>query len=150
MRDHIGIDTLANWVSMLRADIDGAIMLVDYELEGQFYEKCTHSAARVVPSPGTALPLLAMVHSRQISGVVAATSRVSPEKDLPTAVFQPSLGDIASLLLSSSCSDRTIEEVGGGAWLKACGKDVDSLIDRLAALAWLIGSLAFPGIVTII
>ena len=74
MRDHIGIDTLANWVSMLRADIDGAILLVDCEVEGQFYEKCTHSAARVVPSPRTALPLLAMVQSRHISGVVAATS----------------------------------------------------------------------------
>ena len=123
---------------MLRADIDGAILLVDCEVEGQFYEKCTHSAARVVPSPRTALPLLAMVQSRHISGVVAATSQFSPETILPPAVFQPNLGDIASLLVGSSCADRTIEEIGGAAWFKASSKDMGSLIDRLTALAWII------------
>ena len=138
MRDHIGIDTLANWVSMLRADIDGAILLVDNEIEGQFYDNCTHSAARVVPSPNAALSLLERIHSRQISGVVATVSSPSPQKQLPPAVFQPSLGDAASVLLNSKCADTTIEEIGGAPWVKACSKDIDSIIDRMISLAWLI------------
>ena len=138
MRDQIGVDTLANWVSMLRADIDGAILLADDDSEGQFYEKCSHQTARVVPSPSVALQLFERIKARKVAGVVAAVSSPRARDDLPECVFQPSLGDVASLLLSSKCCEQALVEIGGSAWLKACDKEINacSLIDQAIRLAW--------------
>lgn len=138
MRDQIGVDTLANWVSMLRADIDGAILLADDDGEGQFYEKCSHQTARIVPSPSVALQLFERIQARHVKGVVAAVSSPQALVELPECVFQPSLGDVASLLLSSRCCEPVLLEIGGAAWLKACDKEIGSgsLIDRTILLAW--------------
>jgi hypothetical protein len=102
MRDLLDIDMVANWVSMLRADVDGAIVLVDSDSEGQFYEKCTHQAARVVSSPNAALRLLQQVQARHIAGVVAAVTGPVHKQGHPDSVFQPALGDVASILLASA------------------------------------------------
>lgn len=138
MRDQIGVETLANWVSMLRADIDGAILLADDDSEGQFYEKCSHQTARVVPSPSVALQLFERIKARNVAGVVAAVSGPRALGELPECVFQPSLGDVASLLLSSKCCEEVLVEIGGSAWLKACDKEIGtcSLVDHVIRLAW--------------
>lgn len=138
MRNQIGVDTLANWVSMLRADVDGAILLADNDSEGPFYEKCSHPTARVVPSPCVAIQLLERIDARHVRGVVAAISSPRPMPSLPDCVFQPSLGEVASLLLSSKCCEQSLVETGGAVWLKACDKEIEarSLIDQCILLAW--------------
>ncbi|CRI63825.1 putative Diguanylate cyclase [Thiocapsa sp. KS1] len=136
MKDLIDIDVLTNWVSMLRAEIDGAILLADDDREGPFYEKCAHEKARVVPSAAVARRLLERIQMRQVAGVVAVVSATRPEVDVAASVFQPSLGDIASLLLCSKCCEGVLEEIGGAAWVRACDKEVGSLTDRVVALAW--------------
>lgn len=138
MREYIGVDVLTNLVSMLRADIDGAILLSDDDTEARFYEKCSHEVARVVPSHSVALQLLERIKARNVAGVVATVSNSQAVADLPNGVFQPSLGDVASLLLSSKCCEQALLEIGGAPWLKACDKEspAGSLIDRAVLLGW--------------
>src|ERR1700730_3467581 len=100
MLEHVSIDVLANLVVMLRAGIDGAILLSDDDEEARFYEGCIHEEARVISAPPSALQLLDMLEKDGIQGLAAA---VRGAKQQPTAlnVFQPSLGDTTSLLLLS-------------------------------------------------
>lgn len=137
MRDLIGVDTLVNWVAMLRADVDGAILLTNDDSEGPFYERCSHPNARVVPSPNIAIDLLKRITERNVRGVAAAVNDKKLIPLLPDNVFQPSLGEVASLLLASKCCEQTLLEVGGATWLKACEKETvaKSLIDQCIILA---------------
>lgn len=137
MRGHVGIETLANWVAMLRADLDGAILLVDSDLEGPFYERCAHPSSRVVPSPAVARALLGLVRDRNVTGVAAAISG-PPASRHEEGVFQPRVGDVASSLLLAKSCDVALHELGGGAWMRACERDVGPLVRRLAALGWTI------------
>lgn len=121
---------------MLRADIDGAILLADDELEGRFWEKCTHNNARVVCSPLVAVELLADVIARGVAGVVATVRRHVSPKELPDSVFQPATGDVASLLIASTCFLPTFTDIGGRAWVTAIVKEVGNPVDRAVRLAW--------------
>jgi len=78
MREYIDIDVLANWVLMLRADVDGAIWLSEDGDEARFYECCANQAGRVVPVPNIASSLLNRVERKGIRGVVATSHGVRP------------------------------------------------------------------------
>lgn len=143
MKAYVNSTILANLVSMLRADVDGAIWLIDDDREGRFYEKCAHPSSRVVNSQGVALELLDIVQGRGTAGVVAAIrgSRYRSQEN----VFLPSLGDVASILLVSESWDRVLEEVTGGSWHKASEKEIGPLSDRSVKIAWLVERLLLPG-----
>lgn len=138
MRDSINPDILTNWVSMMRADIDGAILLADDEDEGRFYERCKHGKARIVPSPNVAISLLHNAQRRGVRGVVALVRGHSTTEALPESVFQPELGDVASLLLTSTCISPSLEQIVGPNWMRACEKEIGNLPARAVSLAWLI------------
>jgi diguanylate cyclase (GGDEF)-like protein len=137
MREHISVDVLANWVVMLRADVDGAILLSDDDNEARFYERCIHERSRVVPAQDIALPLLDRVELRGIRGVVATLRGTGPYRNSPN-VFRPFFGDVASLLLFSKSSDGVIGDVCGHPWLVACEKEVGPIRKRVAAIARLL------------
>lgn len=137
MRSYIDLPMLANLISMLRADIDGAIWLSDDDSESRFYEKCAHPSSRVVSSPSVACQLLTYVKRRGIDGLVATIKAPTSRYNSLENVFWPELGDVASLLLESCCCDRTLEEIGGATWFKATEKEVGSLRDRAISTAWM-------------
>jgi diguanylate cyclase (GGDEF)-like protein len=136
MREYLGVDVVANIVSMLRADVDGAIVLVDDEEEGQFYEKCAHQNARVVTTANLALQILSRINERQVAGVIAIVNTSARALNLPVGGFCPSTGDVASLLIRSKCCEQVLAEIGGGNWISAAKKEVGSLVDRIVNLAW--------------
>lgn len=142
MRELIGIEVLANWASMLRADTDGTIVLVDNDKEGPFYEKCSHDTARILPSNGAARLLLDKINARSIVGVVAVVSGLQSPTGFSDNIFQPSSGDIASLLLCSTCCHKTLNEICGSAWIKAGDKQVGSVLHRTIALAWALSKIS--------
>ena len=122
---------------MLRADVDGAILIADDEEEARFYERCVHPTSRVVVSEGMALELVRIVWERGVAGVVA-TVRGRSSSDMAEGVFQPSLRDVASLLLLSSSCERALLEMVGESWLRASAKEVISLRDRLISAVWVL------------
>jgi hypothetical protein len=97
-----------------------------------------------VPSPSVALQLLERIKARNVAGVVAAVRSSRALDELPECVFQPSLGDVASLLVSSKRCEQVLLEIGGNAWLKACDKEIGtcSIIDHVIRLAWSLDSLS--------
>lgn len=135
MREFVDLDVLANWVSMLRADIDGAVWLSDDDEEARFYEKCAHSTARVLCVPNAAVRLLGTVTDRGIEGVIAAVRGIDNPAGTRGNVFRPSLGDVASLLLTSKASEQVIKDVCGGPWLNACEKQVGPVLHRAVWVA---------------
>jgi len=141
MKSHIDLAILANWVSMLRADVDGAIWLSDDLVEGRFYERLGNKKSRVVPSPGLARELLSDVEARGTAGVVA-TVREGAVETLPENVFRPGLGDVASILVASDACERVLKEIVGANWLKACEKEIGSLRHRTILLTWVIMKIA--------
>lgn len=134
MLEHVNIDVLANWVSMLRTDIDGAILLSDDDDEARFYEMCTHEKARVVPAREVALALLEKMERRGIRGVVAAYRGSQRARDTPNA-FRPSVGDVASLLILSKSCDEVVREICGSGWLRACDRETGSIRQRVVWVA---------------
>jgi diguanylate cyclase (GGDEF)-like protein len=137
MRKYLGLEVLANWVSMLRADVDGAIWLCDHDQEAIFYEKCAHDLARVVPAPGIAMQVLEFIRQRGIKGVVASLN--GSQEPTGADVFRPGLGDVGALLLFGRSSRRTIEDIVGIPWLKTCEKLVGPLINRAVHIANVFG-----------
>ncbi len=137
MRSHLGFPTLANWVAMLRADVDGAICLTDENGDEPFYESCVHASARVFSSPGMALRLMSDVRERGVQGLVATKNARPGELIMDVEdVFTPGLGDVPSLLLAANCCDRVLEDIAGTAWFRAAEKQVRSLRDRAISIAW--------------
>lgn len=124
----------ANLVMMMRADVDGAIWLVDDEDESRFYEQLAHSQSRVIPSFGAALDVLEAVTRRGAGGVVVVRKRVEP-LTVGESVFVPDLGDAASILLASKSTDRVLGEIGGAYWLTACARDFGGLLPWAVQLA---------------
>jgi len=137
MYEHVSIDVLANWVSMLRASVDGAIVLSDNDDEARFYDRCVHDEARVVPAPQIAIPLLDKLEQRGLHGLVA-TFRGSPTVTVASNMFQPSVGDVASLLLLSKRAESAIRDACGAAWLTASEKEIGPICERAAWIAALI------------
>jgi len=140
MREYADLPVLANWVSMLRADLDGALWLSDDDSEARFYERCAHESGRVVPAQGLVIQLLNSLETRRIEGVVATIRSRSPEIARGN-VFRPSNGDVASLLIASTTSYRAIVNVCGTAWLTACEREVGPVRDRAIWIARIFGSL---------
>jgi diguanylate cyclase (GGDEF)-like protein len=135
MREYIDLSVLANWVCMLRADVDGAIWLADDEEDGRFYERLAHPSGRVVPSPTMAIRVLQQVEERGARGVVATVrGAMHPELDREN-VFRPSVGDTASLVVASHSCVRVIEDVCGTHWLRASDQEVGTLRNRIIAVA---------------
>ena len=134
MHEHINIDVLTNWVSMLRADVDGAICLSDDHQEARFYEKITHERARVVPAERMALTLLDSVQQRGVEGVVAVVKGRGAPEDAHN-IFRPAKGDVLAVLLFSQSSKAVITEICGNPWLAACEKENGPVLDRVASLA---------------
>src|SRR5580658_8623119 len=113
MREYVDIEFLANLVSMLRADIDGAVLLADDEEEARFYERYVHSSARVVAAPKAAASLLGALDQRGIEGVAAAVRGPAMPGAARENVFRPALGDVASLLVTSDGSHQAMMDVCG-------------------------------------
>jgi diguanylate cyclase (GGDEF)-like protein len=134
MFQHVSIDVLANWVLMLRSDVDGAILLSDSDEEARFYERCASEKARVVATQEVALSLLDRMERRGVHGVVATFRGSQPPPATPNA-FRPSIGDVASLLLLSKSCDKVVREICGNPWLKACEKEIGSIRHRVAWVA---------------
>ncbi len=138
MREYIHIEILGNWVSMLRAEIEGAIWLADDDEEARFYERLAHPTARVVPAPSVALLVLDTVEARGVEGVVATVRGAEENPPARKNVFRPSLGDTASLLITSQACDRVLKDVGGAPWYAACVSDLGSIQSRAAYMARLL------------
>ena len=68
MQEFVNLDVLLNWVQMLRANIDGAIVLADDEEESRFYERLIHQSAQVIPAFNVARGLLEKVTELGIGG----------------------------------------------------------------------------------
>jgi diguanylate cyclase (GGDEF)-like protein len=135
MREYLDLCVLANWVCMLRSDVDGAIWIADDEEEARFYERCAHHSGRVVPAPTVAVGLLQRVELRGAQGVVATVRAPSHPQDGAENVFRPSVGDVASLLVLSRSWDYVTAEVCGPSWLRACEREVGSIRTRGVSIA---------------
>jgi diguanylate cyclase (GGDEF)-like protein len=135
MRDEIGFAVLANWVSMLRADVDGAIWLVEDDDEARFYERLTHPTGRVVPAPQLAIPLLDTTELRGVKGVVATIRGVRRGEVERGNVFYPTFGDVASLLMLSRAFANVLSDIGGQPWLTAFEKMYGPMLDGAVSFA---------------
>lgn len=134
MQEYIDEFTLANQIVMLRDESTGAIVLINHEEEGRFYESITHKSAIVIPSLKVATDLLSLVASRGIKGVIAAVqSRF--KTGAHEAEFCPDAGDVASLLLKSSEFDKVILNVAGKKWIKAADEATHGLLRHASELA---------------
>jgi hypothetical protein len=142
MREYIDFSVLANWVCMLRADVDGAIWLTDDDEEGRFYERFAHPSGRVVPAPNVAIRVLRDVENRGAQGIVATVRGPERPEFSRESVFRPSLGDTASLLVISNSCLRVIEELCGSPWVRACEKEVGPLRNRMVAVACFLEQLS--------
>lgn len=136
----------ANLVMMLRADVDGAIWLVDDQEEGRFYERVAHEKGRVVPAFGSAVDVLRLVVERGAEGVICLPRKMTlAVAGMP--IYWPDLGDVASLLVVSRGADRVLGEIGGAAWLTACGREIGPILQRAAYLATVLEHLSSDGLV---
>jgi diguanylate cyclase (GGDEF)-like protein len=146
MREHLDVNVLANWVCMLRSDVDGAIWIADDSDDARFYERCIHHKGRIVPAPDSAVALMRQVSLRGAQGVVA-TVRGSFHLDTENNnLFQLSVGDTTTLLIHSPGADRVLQEVCGMSWLRACEREVGSVRQRSILLAWRLDALTRPWI----
>src|ERR1700686_2396737 len=105
MREYLDLSVLANWVCMLRSDVDGAIWIADDDEEARFYERCAHHSGRVVSAPTVAVGLLQNVELRGAQGVIATVRSAIHLRDGVENIFRPSVGDVASLLVLSRSWD---------------------------------------------
>lgn len=131
-----------NLVSMLRADIDGAVWLADNDDEARFYLRCVHERGRVVPAPNSAVEVLDLVQGRGIEGVVATVcgDKRAAGSSRPD-IFWPAVGDVASLLLISPGCDKVLLDVCGQEWLTACAKQVGPVLQRVIGIACFFATL---------
>jgi diguanylate cyclase (GGDEF)-like protein len=135
MYERLTLGVLATLVRMMRADVDGAIWLVQDDGEARFYEACAHESCRVVSAYGGVLELLDSIEALGIEGVVAVVRGASPLEPPRQNVFWPSVGDAASLLLLSAGYDRAMADSCGRPWLEAARKAVGSLQSRAVKIA---------------
>lgn len=118
MREFIGVEVLANTVSMLISTSEGAIWISDCDQEAFFYEaRCAHPKAIVIPAANQAHTVITMLKERGIIGVVA-TVPLSAAKPTDNE-FSLSCGDVTSLLVFSSSCLRILEEIAGRIWYTA-------------------------------
>jgi len=142
MREYMGAAVVANVVSMLRAEVGGAILLSDRNLEGKFFEGIVDSKARVVTAETMALDVLRSTKDRGVAGVVAVIekNRIGDEGE-GDGIFSFEKGDVFSLLISSDCLVKVINHVGGRTWVSAAERLVGDLLARCALISNLIDGL---------
>lgn len=140
MPEPLSMEVLANLVEMMRTGVDGAILLSDDNEEARFYERCAHEQARVIPALAFALPLLEDMERRGLQGVVATVRGSRAPAHLPNA-FQPSLGDVISLLFASETCNQVIAEICGRAWFNACERELGSVRHRCVCTARALGMI---------
>jgi diguanylate cyclase (GGDEF)-like protein len=141
MREFLGVDVLANAVSMLASSRRGAIWISDCDEEARFYEsRCAHPEATVLPAPNQATDVLTSVKHRGIDGVLATIP--NPEKPLQEDEFSLSAGDVISLLVLSPSCMRILEEVGGRNWLAAADVVTGGFMNRSEQIAVFYGVIA--------
>jgi hypothetical protein len=70
MPEYVDIEVLASLVVMMRAGVEGAILLSNDDEESRFYECITHDEARVISAPHSALALLRMIEGKGIQSQV--------------------------------------------------------------------------------
>jgi len=133
MLDHVSADYLANVVVMLRATVGGAIWVPEDEDEAVFYQRCAHKDALIIPASRDVIPLIERLGKDGIQGLVG-TTRGLP-RPVAQNVFQPQLGDVASLLISSESSGVVIRDICGASWLAASEREVGSICQRAAWIA---------------
>lgn len=133
MRDLISPEMSVNMVMMMRASVDGAIILADDPGEGQLLELGAHKSSRVVPAFGSAVLVLKEMYGRGVAGVVGVSGAPNVVPGLP--VFAPSLGDLMSRVILSQSADRVLGEIGGATWLAACGSEIGELLPRAVLVA---------------
>lgn len=121
---------------MMRSEIKGAILLVDYESEGRFYNSLAHQDARVIPSHSIALDILNSATQRGVSGLTAAVRKITAANELTIAQFAPSIGDTSSLLICSSNFERAIINATGRIWYNMTTTEIGSLALHCTALAY--------------
>lgn len=129
MPEPLSIDVLANLVVMMRANVDGAIVLSDDDEEARFYERCAHEQARVIPAFAFAIPLLENMEQRGLHGIVATVRGGRPPAHMANA-FQPSVGDVVSLLFASEKCNEVIREICGRPWFEASERETGSIQRR--------------------
>src|SRR5687768_10374866 len=115
MREYCDVSVVANMVAMLRADVDGAIWVIDDDDESRFYEGGAHDSGRVLPAPQSTLNVMHELKRRGIEGIVGIT-RGDVSSVPPPPLLRPDVGDAASLLLLSEGLDQVLGSVGGMAW----------------------------------
>jgi len=117
----INQDIVVNMISMLRANLDGAILIANESDDARFYEsRCTNDDSYVVPAYSYALQVLHAVEARGIKGVVATVNRdVTPRR---ANVFRPGVGDIASMLVASESCAPVLGEIAGRSWINAADR----------------------------
>lgn len=135
MREYINTPVLVNLVSMIRSETVGAILLVDHESEGRFYESLVHKSARVIPSSAMAIEIFISATQRGIAGLAVALRNTRVATGFSSHQFTPSIGDTSSLLICSSNFERAITNATGRTWYSACEKEIGSLAIRCTALA---------------
>lgn len=144
MREHLGIETLANAISMLACDRSGAIWISDRDEDARFYEaRCAHPDASVLPAPGYSTELLTCVNTRGIGGVVVTVS--PPQRPSVENEFSLSMGDATSLLVFSESCTRVMEEVAGRSWLNAANVATGGFSARADKIAAFYGTLSESG-----
>lgn len=147
MRDFVNVDDLANWVSMLRSQVRGAIWLPQTDSEARFYERLAHPVAQVMPAAASVRRLAASVSARGVRGVVATVRRVVDRESLPESVFCPAIGDVASLLVLSSSFEDVIRDSCGTNWVRALEGEVGSIKCRAVFVARALDSAISAGFV---
>ncbi|QPL29574.1 GGDEF domain-containing protein [Pseudomonas fragi] len=114
---------------MQRPGVSGAILLIDNEDEGRFYQSLAHHKALVVPSPSVASELLGMLKKKGIDGVAAIVKKTSLS-EISENEFFPDSGDVASILLDSSQLNRVMINIAGKRWVQAADSHVQGLTER--------------------
>lgn len=138
MIEHLSNTYVANYVAMMRAHIDGALLLAEAIEDAKFYEHCKHSEAKIVSvhSPGKVEFVLDNLDLMGIQGVVAVTNNWNGiDRHSHANLLRPSLGDVASILIASDALNRALSETCGSNWLVASEKQVGPVLNRTIRVA---------------
>lgn len=132
MEEFITIDYFANLICMMRAGIDGAILLVNNRNDEEFFALVTSPQTYVVVCPDVLLAVLKIIKDRGYLGIAAAISQGKTHRE--DDVFESDLGDTTSILLTSNNVAQTIEQITGLEWSRSVKKEFDSIVDYVIQL----------------
>lgn len=135
MRELIGTVVLANTVSMLISNREGAIWIADCDEDALFYERrCAHPQATVLPAAGQGHEVLLILKERGFEGVFA-TLQCSTDR-LEADEFALSSGDVTSFLVFSESCLRILQELGGRVWITASESNTSGFMQRAILISY--------------